>query len=551
MSKSLLTAALNDPDAPKADFALHSRRMPSSQVEDVLATLEIAASSSLNARANYLSVTPGSLAKSMSKLSQGSYGTSMVGPSPTFATLHQLHRVKLQEDSAAGQEMRRKSLRGAVIVFFTAGYSGKRFIFEKAHALGVRTVVVDGPDSWAKDMVEEGIAEKFIAVDMRDADSVFDRTLAAIKEMEADGLAPDGVCTFNEMSVPVAARLAEALGLPGNTVAAVDAARDKHATRKIMQEAGLPTPGNILITDASQLGEAAEKVGFPAVIKPIAGAGSMGVVRVDDAEGLAACYKKVINDMGRAVITSGALVYAPEDGQTGESTKKFDVLLMMEQYLDGPEVDVDIVLSDGKAVYAEVTDNWPTIEPYFQEVGANCPSVLSREHQDELIKLSIDATLSLGFTCGVFHVESKYTTQGARLIEVNCRMGGMQVRNINLLTWGVDLVEEHLFTVVGLPARPQKAPEPLTCISEMAYNAPKTGRMADLSFLDEWKTHPAVISARPLVAAGELVTGPEAGMPTWYAEIVVSFPSVKEGMDFLYGIDAQWRKDGGLPIVPK
>jgi hypothetical protein len=29
--------------------------------------------------------------------------------------------------------------------------------------------------------------------------------------------------------------------------------------------------------------------------------------------------------------------------------------------------------------------------------------------------------------------------------------------------------------------------------------------------------HPNVISARPLVAAGELVTGPEEGMPTWCA----------------------------------
>ena len=36
-----------------------------------------------------------------------------------------------------------------------------------------------------------------------------------------------------------------------------------------------------------------------------------------------------------------------------------------------------------------------------------------------------------------------------------------------------------------------------------------------------------------------------------YAEIVVSFDTVKEGMDFLYAIDAQWRKEGGLPIVPK
>ena len=34
--------------------------------------------------------------------------------------------------------MRRKALRGAVIVFFTAGYSGKKFIFDKAHELGAR-----------------------------------------------------------------------------------------------------------------------------------------------------------------------------------------------------------------------------------------------------------------------------------------------------------------------------------------------------------------------------------------------------------------------------
>jgi hypothetical protein len=31
--------------------------------------------------------------------------------------------------------------------------SGKRFIFDKAHSLGVRTIIVDGPDSWAKSLV--------------------------------------------------------------------------------------------------------------------------------------------------------------------------------------------------------------------------------------------------------------------------------------------------------------------------------------------------------------------------------------------------------------
>jgi hypothetical protein len=31
---------------------------------------------------------------------------------------------------------------------------------------------------------------------------------------------------------------------------------------------------------------------------------------------------------------------------------------MMEQYLDGPEVDVDLVFNDGEVVYGGVTDNW-------------------------------------------------------------------------------------------------------------------------------------------------------------------------------------------------
>lgn len=37
----------------------------------------------------------------------------------------------------------------------------------------------------------------------------------------------EGIATFCEMAVPLVSRLAEALGLPGNTPAAVDAARDK------------------------------------------------------------------------------------------------------------------------------------------------------------------------------------------------------------------------------------------------------------------------------------------------------------------------------------
>jgi carnosine synthase len=85
-------------------------------------------------------------------------------------------------------------------------------------------------------------------------------------------------------------------------------------------------------------------------------------------------------------------------------------------------------MSDGIPVYGAVTDNWPTVEPYFNETGSNCPSILPRQQQKELVELAVKSVQALGLKMGVFHVEGKYTTRGARLIEVNTRMGGGPVR---------------------------------------------------------------------------------------------------------------------------
>jgi len=46
----------------------------------------------------------------------------------------------------ASSVVSRTALRGAVVAFITAGYSGKRFVFEKAKELGVRAIILDGPD---------------------------------------------------------------------------------------------------------------------------------------------------------------------------------------------------------------------------------------------------------------------------------------------------------------------------------------------------------------------------------------------------------------------
>ncbi len=62
------------------------------------------------------------------------------------------------------------------------------------------------------------------------------------------------------------------------------------------------------------------------------------------------------------------------------------------------QVDVDLVLSEGAPVYGAITDNWPTIEPYFNETGSNCPSILPRQQQSELMELGVQSVQALGLS---------------------------------------------------------------------------------------------------------------------------------------------------------
>lgn len=111
------------------------------------------------------------------------------------------------------------------------------------------------------------------------------------------------------------------------------------------------------------------------------------------------------------------------------------------------------------------------------------------------------------------------------------------MRNINLLVWGVDMVEEQLLLSAGIPSRPPTAPAPLMCLAEYSMNAPISGIVQHTNYLDEWKEHPQVLYARPLVEAGKKVVGPTDGMPTWICEVMVTAPTVEEAISLIKGIE--------------
>ncbi|EER20663.1 conserved hypothetical protein [Perkinsus marinus ATCC 50983] len=469
-----------------------------------------------------------------------------LAPTATFEMVKQIPRQLLEHDGEEGQALRQQLLRGSTVAMFCAGYKGKKFIYQRAAELGVKVVVIDGEDSWAEEMVAEQIIAKFIPIDFAaDNEVVFQQALDAVKSLKDDPLVGpvDGICTFIELAVPMAARLSEALGLPGPSVACVDIARDKHKTRDIMTAKGLPSIKNFLITDPAQLEEAGEHVGFPAVLKPIAGAASLGVQKVTDMDDLRRTYGELVRLMAGLRVKAGALERVTRvradsaisevidgDGINAELIIALD--MMLEEYLDGDEVDVDCIFSDGECRFCYVIDNGPTVEPYFAETWAALPSLLPEDKVLGLKNMAQDAVAAIGFTNGVFHVEGKFTSRGPRLIEVNARMGGGPTRLIHTYVSGVDLVVEQLLMTVGIPSRPPIQPTGM-CIAYSFVGAPKSGVVNSTEFLDKFRDIPGMIQLSALVHDGEVVVGPEEGMPSWIAEIVVALSDGQEAKDLV------------------
>ncbi|KAI9023980.1 ATP-grasp domain-containing protein [Hyaloraphidium curvatum] len=382
--------------------------------------------------------------------------------------------VILPSETKMSDKERRAALKGRRILFPGAGHLEKSFIIERAIELGCKVVVADLPDSYAKDM--EGI-ELFIEADMLSHETAAKEVADKVK---ATGLEFDGIYNFWEDNVAMSSQIAELLGLRANPYNSARLARSKRETREAMRKAGLPTPVSILCKTTEDLEGALEKCPFPAVVKPVFGASAMGAVKCltkDDARKAFAHNQKLLTVEYDAIYAQGA-----------------DCLL--EQYLDGEEVDVDIFLQDGKLMFWSITDNLPTLEPSFVNTGSNIPSVLSERKQQELVDLAVrTSTQALGMHIGVVHVEMKYTTQtGPQIVEVNGRLGGNPYPWWIKEVWGVDLVEQGLYACVGIPVEIKKAPKPKCALAMSFILSSKEGQItdADLDLFAQLENDPRI-----------------------------------------------------------
>jgi carnosine synthase len=400
---------------------------------------------------------------------------------------------------------------GATVVVVSAGYPGKRRIYERMAQLGARLVIVDERGHWSERLVDEGVAARWLAATVTgdadvDAQAVLDVLRAADEQ-------PDGALTFWEDSVTVTARVAAALGLPGNPIEAVDAARSKLRTRELSARLGLPTPRAVRVRSLDELYAAAADIGFPAVVKPEFGALAVGCVRIDSFAMLPSVYRLV-----RDVVDPEADVIF----RAGND-------LLLEEYLDGVEFDVDLVLEDGTCVFSSVSQNWPTAEPSFQETGLHSPPNHRRRAVRALVAFAAEAAREFGFRTGVLHIEAKSTSAGPRIVEINARMGGGPVHLIVEAVWGVDLIEAQVRSSLGLPQSLRPSHRPRCAVVDRLVYAPESGRLAALPLAGGGVSrNGAVLDVDVHAEVGEDVVGPEAIFATSLAELVVRGRDLRE-----------------------
>ena len=224
-----------------------------------------------------------------------------------------------------------------------------------------------------------------------------------------------------EPGVLLAARLREVLGVPGMRVEQAELFRDKEKMKRALQAAGLRTPLHRRAATTSECRLAAEEIGFPLIIKPIAGAGSADTHRVNDAEEL----EVVLGSVGHVAEVS------------------------VEEFIEGEEYTFDTISVDGGIEYFNVS--WYRPPPLIaRTVEWVSPQTLALRRVDAPalasgIELGRGVLKALGYSTGFTHMEWFLKPDGEAIFgEIGARPPG--ARSVDLMNYASDV---DLFTGWG------------------------------------------------------------------------------------------------------
>lgn len=284
----------------------------------------------------------------------------------------------------------------------------------KAKELGYHVVVVD----FNPKAVGIKYADEYYNISTIDQDSIIEL---------AEKLKPDGIMTLaTDMPMRALARATEKLKLPGISLDTAIKATDKGEMRKAFRENDIESPWFYVVHNEEDLKLIMKYITYPCVMKPTDNAGNRGVCFVDSQENLIRQFE-----------------YSFQNSRYGH--------VIIEEYMEGKEVSVEIIVYKGKVHILAVTDKLTLGKPYFVEIGHAQQSMLDKKDVAAIRDLASRAVLALGINNSPAHVEIMLTKDGPKMVELGARLGGGGIStHLVPLSTGVDLVKADMDIAMGI-----------------------------------------------------------------------------------------------------
>ena len=275
----------------------------------------------------------------------------------------------------------------------------------------------------------------------------------------------DGVICVAADAPITAASVAERLGLPGISVETAQIACDKLAMKRRFSDCGVKVPGFQQVHTVQELQRLAVQNGTNLVLKPVDSRGSRGVQRVSQVADLAKAF---------------------ELARSHSPTER----VMVEQYLDGPQVSTESIIVDGRCYTPGFSDrNYEYLEkyaPFFIENGGDLPSHLPPDIQHKVKDLVARAAAALGVMNGTVKGDIVVHKGEPYVIELAARLSGgfFCTREIPLNT-AVDFIGCAIRVALGeKPTAEELTPKHDRAVIQR-YAFPKPGKVISVSGAEE------------------------------------------------------------------
>jgi cysteine synthase A len=284
------------------------------------------------------------------------------------------------------------------------------------------------------------------------------RTSETLEFMRGQPERFDAVVTlFSDWLTTLVALLAQDHGCRGNSPLCAFRCRSKYHMRQALRAAGVPSPDFRLCRSFEDIREAVAAIGTPCVAKPIGGHMSVGVFMIRDRADLASARENYEKSIRYATEHEDEVFFdfTPDEyrllGVPHEVNMQTDYLV--EEYLDGHEVSADALVRDGKVTVIGIEDQIRMQSPYFVQIAGRLPYLCPPDERRAIRRLVTQTVHAMGIRDSATHTEIMFTSQGPKIVEIGCRVGGDDLHDTLWRVTGVNMMYEVIQVALGVPRR--------------------------------------------------------------------------------------------------